>query len=1159
MGDLHRGDEVERLGVRHAQDDTGAGAVVDMNLHVLVDSESLRQCAHTDSTSPFAGRLITAMSTLIRFVLSWLAALALVPAHAQLGYFRQPTLHNDTLVFVAEGDLWRTSIAGGSAQRLTTHAGQESYPAISPDGKWLAFSARYEGPIEIYVMSLTGGAPKRLTYDGGGGARVQGWTPDGKVLQSTARLGGKPVTQLFAIDPVTAQRTQLPLFEAAEGCYIGAQLLFTRRPMGSDNLKHYRGGLAQNIWRFDGASEAQVLTGDYAGTSRQPMCGKDRVYFLSDRDGTMNIWSMRADGRDLKRHTRHTAWDIRSASLSAGKIAYHLGADVRILDLDSDQDRIVPIALISDFDQLRTRWIKNPFDFQTHTALSPNGDRVALTARGNVHVLPVGAGRRIEVTRGSAVRARNAAFSADGRTVYAITDQSDEQELWRYAANGSDQGTQLSRDAVPIREGIHPSPDGKWVIHAARGKAFYVFDTASNQSRTMTTESIFDVDAFDWSPDSKWVAFRYFGRNGMARIGLLELASGTITPLTGTRYGADTPRFSSDGQFLYFISDRNLQSVVRSPWGPRNPEPFFDRQSKLYALALRVDAKWPFQPKDELLAKPAPETKPDAATPPTETSPARPVPPPAAPKPVVVNLEGITERLYEVPLPPGNYTDLSTDGKRLYFVSSEASVERKLSLRTLPIEPIGNAPPQSELFFDDIKSFQLSQDHKKVLLRKANELWVVDAGAKAPTELAKFAVNLRDWTIQADPRAEWAQMYVDAWRMHRDYFWDEKMHGADWLAVRKKYEPLLARITDRAELDDVLAQMISEAAALHSQVVNADLRKGNDEVDVATLGAALRATVDGYRVEKLFGGDPELLEERSPLARSEVNVQVGDLITHANGTVLTSPLALESALRLQTGKQVLLTIRAAASGAVPRDVVVVPISAQRDGQLRYLSWERERMLRAEAASQSRIGYVHLQAMGANDIARWAREFYPVFDREGLILDLRNNFGGNIDSWIIEKLQRRAWHFWKARRSEQPYWNQQQAFRGHVVALIDHSTYSDGETISEGLKRLGIATLIGTRTAGAGIWLSDQNGLRDGGRARVAEMGVFVSTPKENRWIIEGEGVTPDVEVDNLPYATFNGGDAQLDAGVRLLLEKMAKDPVRPPVIPPPPTRAQKPR
>ncbi len=1100
------------------------------------------------------------MPTRVRSILAGLTALIVLPVQAQLGYFRQPALHNDSLVFVAEGDLWRTSINGGNAQRLTTHAGQEAHPAISPDGKWLAFTARYEGPVEIYVMPLSGGVPKRLTYDGAGNARVQGWTPDGKVLQSTARLAGKPSTQLFAIDPRTAERTQVPLFEAAEGCYIGAQLFFTRLPVGSDNLKHYRGGLVQNIWRFDGDREAQVLTGDYAGTSRQPMCGKDRIYFLSDRDGAMNIWSMRIDGKDLKQHTRHTEWDIRSASLSAGKIAYHLGADVHVLDLGSGQDRIVPITLPSDFDQLRVRWIKTPFDFQTHAALSPNGDRVALTVRGNVHVLPVAAGRRVELTRGSAVRARSTAFSADGQSVYAVTDQSDELEIWRYAANGTDQGTQLSRDAVPRREGIYPSPDGKWVVHAAGDKSFYVLDTTSQQSKTIVTESIFAVGGFDWSPDSKWLAFYYFGRNQVSRIGLLELATGIITPLTSTRHEATAPRFSADGPFLYFISDRNLQSVVRSPWGPRNPEPFFDRQSKLYALALRADARWPFLPKDELLAEPATEAKPEAAAPATDAPAVRPAAaPPASPKPVVVTLAGITDRLYEVPLPPGNYSNLSTDGKRLYYVSSEASVEPKRALRTLPIEPIGNAPPQSELFFDDIQSYELSQDQKKVLLRKANELWVVDAGAKAPTDLAKFAVNLRDWTIQADPRAEWAQMYVDAWRMHRDYFWDEGMHGADWPAVRKKYEPLLARVTDRAELDDVLAQMISEAAALHSQVINADLRKGNDTIDVATLGAALRYTSEGYRVEKLFGGDPELLEERSPLARAEVNVQPGDLITRVNGVVLSEPLMLESALRLQVGKQVLLSIRPAASGAVSRDVIVQPISAQRDAQLRYLSWERERMQRAESASQSRIGYLHLQAMGANDIARWAREFYPVFDREGLIIDLRSNFGGNIDSWIIEKLQRRAWHFWKSRRSDLPYWNQQQAFRGHVVALIDHATYSDGETISEGLKRLGIATVIGTRTAGAGIWLSDQNGLRDGGRARVAENGVFVSTPNENRWLIEGEGVRPDIEIDNLPYATFNGSDAQLDAGVRVLIEKMAKEPVPPPIVPAAPKRAQKPR
>jgi tricorn protease len=934
--------------------------------------------------------------------------------------------------------------------------------------------------------------------------------------------------------------------------------------MITDNIKRYKGGLAQNLWRFDGRSEAVPLTNDYAGTSRQPMCWEGRVYFLSDRDGTMNVWSMTPTGQDLKQHTRQTVWDIRGASLAAGRIAYQAGADLHVFDIASAQDKTLSIALASDFDQLRTRWIKNPFEFVTHIALSPTGDRLALTARGQVFVAPVGAGRRVEVTRASSVRARNAEFSADGKSIFTFTDATGEFEIWQQAANGVGKATQLTKDATVLRSDMKVSPDGKWIAHTARDRHLYLLNVATGENRDIAYDANDMIEQIAWSPDSHWLVYKTEGDNQFERLTLLEVATGKKTPLTGNRYHAHWPAFSADGQFLYFISDRNLQSVVGSPWGQRNPEPFFDRQGKIYALALTRDARWPFQPKDEL-QKPEAEKKPDAAADgkadakpdaaKADAKPAAPSTASAANKAIAIALEGLSDRLYEVPMPPGNYSELSTDGKRLYVISTEASVERKKTLRTIAIEAPNPMPPTPEVFFDDLRAYALSQDRKKVLIRKANDLWVVDAGAKAPPDLAKFAVNLRDWTFPVDPREEWKQMYVDAWRMHRDFFWDAGMHGADWKAARARYEPLLDRLADRADLNDVLSQLTSEAAALHSQVGRADVRKGNDEVDVAALGAELSRVAGGYRVDRLFGGDPDLLEERSPLARPEVNVKAGEVITHVNGIALTAPHSLETALRGQAGKQVLLGVRAAGEGK-SRDVIAVPVSAQRDAQLRYLDWERTRAARADEASQGRIGYVHLQAMGPADIARWAREFYPVYQRAGLIIDVRGNNGGSIDSWIIEKLQRRTWMYWKSRGSERIDGNQQLAFAGHVVALIDANTYSDGETIAEGLKRLGIATLVGTRTAGAGIWLSDQNVLRDNGIARAAESGVFVSTPTENRWLVEGVGVVPNIDVDNLPFATFKGEDAQLETGIRFLLDKIAKEPVLTPVVPPVPARAK---
>ena len=1104
------------------------------------------------------------------FMLSLTTAVA--TADVTAGYYRQPAIFNDGVVFVAEGDLWRAGLSGGVAQRLTSNLAAESNPAVSPDGKWVAFTARYEGPAEVYVMPLGGGAPIRLTFEGDT-ASVQGWTADGKVLYATQRYSGKPDTRLYTIEPKSRVSTPIPLHQAAEGCYLGGSLIFARQQLISDNVKRYQGGLAQKIWRFDAGKEAVPLSGDHAGTSRQPICGNGRVYFISDRDGTMNIWSMNIEGRDLKQHTRHSEFDIRGASIAndGKRIAYQRGADIYLLDTANNTDAKLMLGLQSDFEHIRTRWVKNPWEFVSTIAASANGDRVAITARGQVFVAPVVNGRRVEVTRASDFRAREGVFSHDGKSVYAFTDKSGEVELWRFPANGAGTATQLTKAASVLRQRAFPSPDGKWLVHFDKDRRLYLLNLATGEDKEIDRSPVDRYEDIAWSPDSRWIAFNKSAANLFETLHLIEIPTGKKTQLTSDRFDARDAAFSPDGKWLFFLGDRNLRSVVTSPWGQRGPEPFFDRQTKIYALALDPGTRWPFLPKDEL-QKPEPEKKPevpktaaaadgktDDKTDPkgedkSDSKEAGKEPgkqPPA--KISALKLEGLQDRLYEVPTPAGNYSKLSTDGKRLYFVVTETAVERKLSLRSILIEAPNPVPPPVDLFFDEIRSYQLTQDRKKLLIRKANELFMFDVGKAAPpvAEHAKFAVNLRDWTIAVDPREEWQQMFVDAWRMHRDFFYDKNMHGADWLKVRAKYEPLMARVTDRSEVSDVLAQMTAEAVALHSQIGATDLRKGEDTIDVAGLAADVVKTAQGFRVTRLYGGDPELLEERSPLARTEVNVNVGEIITAINGLSATSVASIGELLRNQSGKQALLAVSDNAGKS--RSVIVTPVTARIDRDLRYLTWERECMLRAEKASNNRIGYVHLQAMGANDIARWAREFYPVFQREGLIIDLRHNRGGNIDSWIIEKLQRRAWHFWQSRQSDVLSWNQQLAFRGHVVALIDADTYSDGETMAQGLKRLGIAPLIGTTTAGAGIWLSDQNRLRDNGIARAAELGVFVDngpgSKDENVWITEGDGVKPDMEVDNPPYATFNGEDAQLDAAIAYLMDKMTKQPMKVPVMP----------
>lgn len=1087
------------------------------------------------------------------------------------GYYRFPTIHGDQLVFTAEGDLWKGGIQGGVAQRLTSHPGSETHPAFSPDGKTLAFAAEYEGPTEAYTMPAAGGLPTRRTYDG---VLVEsiGWTPDGRLLYSEGDYWTLPDPQLSTLDLANGKTEVLPLSQATRGVFDdkGASLYFTRLPFHRGNVKRYQGGTAENLWKFArGDDEAKPLTADYPGTSRTPMWWKGRVYFLSDRDGTMNLWSMNPDGGDLKQHTQHKGRDAKWPSLSEGRIAYQLGADLRLYDITNGQDALIPITLLSDYDQEREKWVKKPMDFVTSEHLSPNGDRVVLTARGQVFVAPVGPGRFVEVTRQAAVRHRFARFMPDGKSILALSDESGEVEFVQLPANGVGQPESLTKDGKVLRFDGVPSPDGKRIIWGDKDQKLWLFDVEKKETRLIAESPHWFFQDPAWSPDSRWLAYVVAAENEYQQIWIYDTTDGSKQAVTTDRVYSTNPAWSADGKWLYFISERHLQSVVSSPWGARQPEPFFDKLGKIYAMALTNGLRSPFEAPDELHpAKPekpektekAPEKADDKSSKPggdkekTEPEPAKAAKSDAGTtnKSVEVKIEfaGIESRVWEVPVPPGNLSDLAVNEKRLFWLSTDTAVDGKRQVQVLDIS---NDEPKPKTFAEDVRAFELSSDGKKVLVRKKDSIHVEDTGASAPAKLEK-TVDLKGWTFSIRPRDEWRQMFVEAWRLERDYFYDRRMHGVDWPAMLKKYLPTVDRVTDRAELSDLIGDMVGELSALHIRVAGGDLRDGPDEIKPAGLGARLvrDEAGGGWQVDYIYRTDPDYPDKLSPLARPGVNVKQGDIIEMINGEATLSSPHPQAQLRNQAGKQVLLRVKTPGDPS-SRDVVVKPVSTGQEAGLRYSDWEYTRRLRVEELGKGDIGYVHLRAMSGEDIAQWTREYYPVYNRKGLIIDVRHNGGGNIDSWILGKLLRKAWFYWQPRVGS-PTWNMQYAFRGHMVVLCDEFTGSDGEAFTEGFKRLGLGKVIGNRTWGGEIWLTASNFLVDYGIATAAEIGVY---GPEGQWLIEGHGVDPDIVVDNLPHATFKGGDAQLQKAIEYLQEEIRLKPITVPPPPPYPDKSAK--
>lgn len=1122
---------------------------------------------------------------------SLLSSATLSADASTLGYYRMPALRGDTVVFVAEGDLWKVPANGGTAARLTTHPGEELQPSISPDGTTLAFTASYEGPREVYTMPIGGGLPTRRTWDAGR-VGMTGWTPAGVLVYATDTGSDLPAVRTWRhainADPTLDARSVIPLAQCSEAAFLDeSRIVFTRLQFQGSHTDRYMGGTVQQLWGFTlpipdaGTREATPLTAGYDGTSRRPLAWRDRVAFTSDRSGRMNLWSMKPDGSDLRQHTTHADFDIGSASIDGDRVVYQLGPDLRMHDLASGSDAPIAIHLASDFDQTRERWIKDPAAAVSAAHISPDGDRVAFTIRGRAFVVPAKEGRTVDVDRRSGIRYREAAFMPDGTSLVAISDESGELELTTLPANGVGAARRLTGDGDTVRWLAVPSPDGTRIAHTDKRLRVWVYDTATGTNTLVEQNTIEQPTDLAWSPDSRWLAYVSPAANMNLVVRLWSVAGGAPVAATTDRYDSFDPQWSRDGKFLYFLSNRTFESEVGSPWGPRAPEPFFAQPGGIYALALQAEARSPFAPDDEVFAAArkaatAAETKPavkteDRTEGKTEQQAEQKADDkidgkkddkkddkkPDAPAPVSIDLEGLAARLEQLPVKPANFADgtliVTADALFWMHYAPVGAGDEWQRTGTLMALAIGNEKPEPKEVAAGVRGVEVSADRRKLLVRKGPSWFVVDA-KPAKAELDK-PVDMSGVSLAITPRAEWSEMMVDAWRLLRDYFYDRGMHGADWPAVRAKYTPWVARVRSREELSDVFQEMTGELSALHHFVRGGDLREGDDRVTVATLGADLErdAAAGGWRVTAIPTSDPDEPSLRSPLAAPTARIGVGDVIRAIDGAPTLAVPHPSALLRNKAGRQTLLSVLPAGK-TEPRDVIVRPITAQADASLRYRSWEVERRLRVEQAANGDIGYVHLREMGTGDIGDFARDFYPVFNRKGLIIDVRHNRGGNIDSWVLSRLMRKAWMYWNQHEGRSPNWNMQYAFRGHMVVLCNERTASDGEAFSEGFRRLGLGKVIGTRTWGGEIWLSSSNTVVDGGLASAGEFGVF---DENGAWLIEGRGVDPDMVVDNLPHATFKGGDAQLDAAVAHLKELIRTEPRGIPPVPPAPVKSVK--
>jgi tricorn protease len=838
----------------------------------------------------------------IKRYLSFLGLFACMAVQAQQkGYYRSPAITQNTVVFTAEGDLWKYDLSTGATSRITTNGGVETNPVISADGKKLAFIGQYEGPSEVYIMELNGGVPRRLTYDFGRGIQLSGFTKEGKILYRTSIYSGLPSNQLAVLDPATYRTELLPLAEASQGCYDEeGKLYFTRLPNQGSKTKRYKGGYIEQIWKFDGKQEAVNLTADYTGTSSNPMYYNNRVYFVSDRDGTMNIWSMDKNGKNIQQNTFSKGWDVQTPAIGQSKIVYQKGADIWVYDITANTEKMLDITLLSDFDQRKPKWIKSPVESISKVDLSPNGAYVGIISRGRVFVSPSKSDRWVEVTRKSGIRCRDVHFM-NNKTLAVLSDESGEWEVWAMPADGSGTPKQITKNTKTQISLFQVSPNEKFIAYSDRNDVLRVADVATGQVK-FTYDSIYGGSyGITWSPDSRFLTFTVGIENLNAQIRILDMNNMRTMPITTPRLDSYSPAWSADSNWFYFVSDRNLKTKVRSPWGARQPEPFYSETSNIYALPLDTAISFPFLQTDSWLADTA-FTVVDSAQ--------------KAALAKAKNRAGVKHRdwsraiqsLYQAPVKSSNIAGIDLGDGYLYWADwGNDYTNPVVKLYALKIAESKKYEPIEVA--SDIAAFNISGNKKKLLVAFKNRtMAIVDANG-AKVNMADHKVELNNWSFSVNPVEDWKQMYDDAWRMMRDYFYDRKLHNVNWQQIHDQYAPLVARLTDRYEFDNLISQVVGELSALHTFVFGGDKRTSPDMIQIGNLGALLTKNEKGFVITHIYKSDPDYPELSSPLNKPELRIKEGDMITAVNNTPLNNVANIAELLTNKVNVPVKLTVK----------------------------------------------------------------------------------------------------------------------------------------------------------------------------------------------------------------------------------------------------------
>ena len=1117
------------------------------------------------------------------FSLFTFCALSILPVSSQnlpntTRLLRFPTTHDNEIVFCYAGELYTAGKDGGVARRLTSGPGYSSFPRFSADGSQIAFTSQYDGNTEVYVMPATGGVPKRLTTTPtlgrddisdrmGPNNIVMTWenTKPLIVFRSRMKSFNDFIGQLYSVGLDAELPQQLPV---PRGGFVSfspddSKMAFNRVFREFRTWKHYRGGMADDIWIYDFKTGTTENLTNNPAQDICPMWGPDnKVYFISDRDGRMNLFSSDLMSKETKQLTTFKDFDIKFPSIGRNSIVFEQAGYIWRYDLGSGKAAPVPVEIKEDFVSGRSALVDASKQLES-VSPAPDGERAIVVARGDLFSVPAREGTPRNLTKTSNAHERDAVWSPDGKWIAYDSDATGENELYIRAQDGKGQPQQITSGADTYYYQPIWSPDSKKLLWSDRLQRLRYVDVATKAITQVDQDKYGEIAGYNWSPDSQWITWARPEENGLPKVYLFSTATKQQTAVTNSWYAAGEAVFSDDGKYLMLSSARDFKPT----FGEEEFANVYVDMQRVYLVTLAKETESPLAPRSDEVGKEkkkeketeekkaegkkAEEKKGDTK----ETKPKKPVV-------VKVDTDGIRDRIVALDITPGNYRNIRMVDDRIFYLRRTigdeigeeeeelfAEKDKKSHLCAYSLED------RKETVLGDVNAYQITDDGKKMLVKIKKDYAIIDLPKdKIETKDEKtgkdYKLKLEGLDLELDRHAEWRQIYFEAWRQMRDFFYSPIMNGIDWKAQRDKYAALLPFVNDRNDLTYLLGELIGELNNGHTYVGGGE-RPEAPRIKLGLLGAEFSRdpATRAYRIDQILPGENWDKHTRSPLTDIGLNVKPGDYLLAINGTPVSTLPNLYDALVGTADKQVILRINSKSSDDGARDITVVP--TDNEAPLYYQAWVQKNVDDVNRKTGGEVGYVHIPDMGKPGLNEFTKLYFPQIRKKALIVDVRGNGGGFVSPLVIERL-RRAFVMIQMARNGMPQPDPADAFMGPMVALIDEFSASDGDIFPYRFKTLGLGKLIGKRTWGGVVGIRESLPLMDGGQLFKPEFAPY--SKEGTGWIIESHGVDPDIVVDNDPAKEFRGEDQQLDRAIQEIKEELKTKRYNIPPVPPYPNR-----